>query len=692
MMQINSVNTSLPDTGLSQQDVLAAIEALYGNRPNDARNLQQILNALTSSKIDWSAQVKKLSFDGVSARHLKSTLNQVLALPGELALLQLENGGFILFHWQNRQWHTVNALGEVLAVVPETAGSAITEGVVLKISQQTENLDSSLGSIKSIWSVLRSAWLEVGFSSLFINLGLLLLPLFSMLVYDKVVSNGVFETLWALTIGMAIYLLADIGMRVIRAWSTEQVAEELTRRGDEAIWQRLVSNNELSGGFAKFLSNYRDLSISRDFVSSTYLLSLADLPFMLLYVLAVAIIAWPLAIVSTCLVMIYTLAGAILQKRINRLAKEAEQQNTRKLSYMSEVLGALEVVKTVPKASYFLRQWREFSDNSSSIEGKRRLASSYTNTLAAGMMTFSTVAILVAGVYLIDARLLSVGGLIACSLLSSRAMSLVTSFFMVVGKWQDFQRATKRMESSVQPLADMQLTARQNITGNISTIKLTKQYPERPIALDNVNLNITAGERVSLLGKPGAGKSTLLRCLAGLIKQDSGQLLIDGLALNDISIADRAKWLAWKSQDPALFAGTLEENLLVAGSTADSERFTQALWASGLEDEFKSGRISLGMTIDERGSNLSGGQRQKIALARAFAQPCRILLLDEPTLGLDPESERQLAERLPKILNPEDILIMTTHSAIMLNVVQRVVALDGGKIIADGPRDKLVRT
>lgn len=692
MMQINSENNSLPDTGLSQQDVFAATVALYGNRPNDARNLQQILSALTSNKNDWQAQVKKLSFDGVSGRHLKSTLNQVLALPGELAILQLEHGGFILLHWQNRQWHTVNALGEILAMVPDTAGSAITEGVVLKISQQTENLDSSLGSIKSIWSVLRSAWLEVGFSSLFINLGLLLLPLFSMLVYDKVVSNGVFETLWALTLGMAIYLLADIGMRVIRAWSTEQVAEELTRRGDEAIWQRLVSNNELSGGFAKFLSNYRDLSISRDFVSSTYLLALADLPFMLLYLLAVAIIAWPLAILSTCLVMIYTLAGAILQKRINRLAKEVEQQNTRKLSYMSEVLGALEVVKTVPKASYFLRQWRELSDNSSSIEGKRRLASSYTNTLAAGMMTFSTVAILVAGVYLIDARVLSVGGLIACSLLSSRAMSLVTSFFMVVGKWQDFQRATKRMESSVQLLADQQLTARQNITGNISAIKLTKQYPERPIALDNVNLNITAGERVALLGKPGAGKSTLLRCLAGLIKQDSGQLLIDGLALNDISIADRVKWLAWKSQDPALFAGTLEENLLVAGSAADSERFTQALWASGLEDEFKSGRISLGMTIDERGSNLSGGQRQKIALARAFAQPCRILLLDEPTLGLDPDSERQLAERLPKILNREDILIMTTHSAIMLNVVQRVVALDGGKIIADGPRDKLVRT
>ncbi|MDH3997528.1 MAG: ATP-binding cassette domain-containing protein, partial [Desulfuromonadales bacterium] len=149
------------------------------------------------------------------------------------------------------------------------------------------------------------------------------------------------------------------------------------------------------------------------------------------------------------------------------------------------------------------------------------------------------------------------------------------------------------------------------------------------------------------------------------------------------------KWMAYKAQDPVVFAGTLEQNLRISGCS-DSERLTQAIWASGLENEFSSGRMSLGMQLDEKGNNLSGGQRQKVALARTLAQPSTLLLLDEPTLGLDPEGERTLAERLPKLLDKKSVLIMTTHSPIMLAMAQRIIALDGGRIAADGPRDKLV--
>lgn len=691
MVSNNSTNVELPETGLSQQDVLSATSTLCGENKYGASRLTQTFSALTSQTVNWSKQAEQLARQGFVVHYLQSSLQNILALSGDIALLNLNNGGFILLYWKHRQWHTVNQLGEPIAVVPESAVNAMTEGIVMRIPDVTKNSNRQIDSFRRVWSILRSAWLEVGFSSLFINFGLLLLPLFSMLVYDKVVSNGVFETLWALTLGMAIYLFTDTGMRIVRAWSTEQLAEKLTRQGDESLWQRLVSQSELTGGFAKFLSNYRDLSTSRDFVSSTYLLALADLPFLLLYLLVIGIIAWPMVIVSALLVTVYALAGGLLQLNNNRLAKEAEQLNTQKISYMGEVLSALDVVKTVPKTNYFLRNWRDLSEKTAHAEGRRRLATSHTSTLAAGMMSFSTIAMLVSGVYLIDARALSVGGLIACNLLNSRAMSLVASLYMVIGKWQDFQRATKRMEATIEAVKEHEYTARQNVIGHISIIKLTKQYSERPTALDAVTFNVSPGERIALLGKPGAGKSTLLRCIAGLTKQDNGQILIDGLSLSDITMSDRAKWMAWKPQEPTLFAGTLEENLLVAGSAVDSERFTQAIWASGLEDEIKSGRMSLGMKLDERGSNLSGGQKQKVALARAFAQPCRLLLLDEPTLGLDPESENLLASRLPQILKPEDVLIMTTHSAIMLNVAQRVIALDGGKIIADGPREKLVR-
>lgn len=684
------VTANIPEGGLDREGVLAAVTGLCGQDRASASTLRRSLGRLAARTDNWPAQARHLDRAGLAARHLESSLREILVLPGDLALLRLYGGGFLLLHRQFHRWQTLNVHGEAVADVPDSAGDALAEGVVLRISRNTTNR-GVFNSIQAIWPALRAAWAEVGLASLFVNTGLLLLPLFSMLVYDKVVSNGVFETLWALTLGMLIYLATDAGMRVVRAWATEHIAEDLTRRSDETLWNRLLGQTDVSGGFARFLSHYRDLSIARDFVSSSYLLTLADLPFLLLYLLAIGLIAWPLAIVASLLVLVYTLLGYTLQRRINRLGKEAEQSNTRKLTYMGEILGALDVARTVPGAGMLLRRWRDLSDEAAGIDGRRRLAASHAGTLAAGMLTFSTVAMLVAGAYLIEARALSVGGLIACNLLAARAMSLVTSLFMVVGKWQDFKRAARHMETSLASVTAREYTPRPTVVGSLSLINLQKRYPDRPVALDAVSLSIAPGERIALLGRPGAGKTTLLRCLAGLCKPDAGQVLIDGLALDDVSRTDRARWLAWKSQDPALFAGTLEENLRVADASADGGRLAQALWVSGLDEELKSGRMTLGMQIEERGSNLSGGQRQKVALARAFAQPCRILLLDEPTLGLDPDSERLLAERLPQLLGKDDVLVMTTHSAVMLGVAQRVIALDGGRVIADGPREQLVR-
>jgi ABC-type bacteriocin/lantibiotic exporter with double-glycine peptidase domain len=357
---------------------------------------------------------------------------------------------------------------------------------------------------------------------------------------------------------------------------------------------------------------------------------------------------------------------------------------------MGEALGCLDVVRTSPGSGAFLRSWRELAEQTTNIDTKKRLAIHQMGMLSTAMQTVTTVVILSAGVYLIHAQLLSIGKLIACNILAGRSMAMVASLFAVTGKWQDFKRAATRMAASLETVEERECTPRPNIDGNISVLGIGKHYEGRPAALESVSFSIAPGARIGLLGRPGAGKSTLLQCLGGLCRPDTGHILIDGLDLDDISRFDRVKWMAYKAQDPAVFAGTLEDNLRIAGCT-DANRLTEAIWASGLEAEFKSGRMSLGMRLDERGNNLSGGQRQKVALARVFAQPSQILLLDEPTLGLDPESERLLAERLPNFLDSSSVLIMTTHSPIMLAMVQRIIALDGGKVVADGPREKLVK-
>lgn len=677
------------DDKLDQQALLAAAAVICGANRAAASLLRMVFQRLSKKTNNWSAQARRLSHIGLAARHIAGPLHDALNLPGDFALLQITDNSFKLLHHNEQRWLLIGSDGTPLPDLVDIDSDVYVEAVVFRMPLANTSFDG-ISSLAALWPELRAAWAEVGMASLFINAGQLLLPLFSMLVYDKIANNGLFETLWSLTLGMLIYIAADAGMRFVRSWSTEKISIDLALKSDESLWSKLVSQTDLPpGGFSRFLSNYRDLTLSRDFVSSSYLLALADIPFLLLYLLVIAIIAWPLMLVALLLVLVYAGTGLVMQTKANNLAKEAERQNTGKLTFMGETLGSLDVVRTAPGAGTFLRRWRELTDRSADSDAKRRLSQTQMGMLSSVMQTSTTVVMLVAGVYLINAQLLSIGKLIACNLLANRGMGLVASLFSVLGKWQDFQRAAARMETSLEAVPEKALTPRPETNGHISVIGLGKHYQGRPAALEKVSFGVAPGERIALLGRPGAGKTTLLRCLAGLCSPDAGKILIDGLALDDINRFDRVRWMAYKSQDPVVFAGTLDDNLRVSGCR-DNNRLSAAIWASGLEEEFKSGRMSLGMVLEERGSNLSGGQRQKVALARVLAQQCRILLLDEPTLGLDPESERMLAERLPKLLDSSAVLLMTTHSAIMLDTVQRIVALDGGRVVADGPREKLV--
>jgi len=679
-----------PDKKLDRQALLVASAALCVANRGAESVLRTVFKRLAKNTKNWSKQVRRFDRLGLSVRHMTGKLRDALNLPGDLVLLQITISSFMLLHRHEQRWLLIGSNGAPLPDVVDVESDMYVEAVVLYMPQAKIKSTGGFASLVALWPALRAAWAEVGIASLFINAGQLLLPLFAMLVYDKIAQNGLFETLWALTFGMALYLATDTGMRFVRSWATERIGVDLTLRGDETLWAKLVSQVDLPpGGFSRFISNYRDLTLSRDFVSSSYLLSVADIPFLLLYLFVIAIIAWPLMVVALILVLLYAGVGLLLQLHINNLSKEAERNNTRKLTFMGEILGSLDVVRTAPGSGAFLRRWRELAEHSADFDAKRRLAVTRMGMFSSIMQTSTTVVILVAGVYLIHAQLLSIGKLIACNILANRAMAMVASLFAVTGKWEDFKRAAARMESSLETVVERECTPRPTTTGHISVISLAKQYEGRPAALEAVSFSVVPGERIALLGRPGAGKTTLLRSLAGLCRPDSGQILVDGLALDDIARFDRMSWMAYKPQDPEVFAGTLEDNLRISGCR-ESRRFSEAIWASGLENEFKSGGMSLGMQLSERGSNLSGGQRQKVALARAFAQSSRILLLDEPTLGLDPECERMLAERLPQLLDRSSILLMTTHSAIMLGTVQRIIALDGGRLVADGPREKLV--
>lgn len=674
---------------MNQDEVLARWSALCRSRQIDESSWRKLVHRLTQTGVSWEQYIARLNTSGVPIRYVQGTLSSIVELPGDVALLRDPRGAFLLICRERDTWTVPDTEGQPHEAL-STAQTITLEAALMSWPEGSSTASGVSAYMSAMRAMLGRAWLELGIGSLLINAGQLVLPLFSMLVYDKVIHNGIFETLWGLVLGMVLYLMTDAAMRLVRVLSIERMATALAQQSDEGIWARLIEQKDFSAGFARFIADYRDLASARDFVSSQYLLALVDLPFLILYLLVVGFIAWPLAIVALALIVMYVPLGLWLQHRHTNANKLAEKHLTNKLSYLGDVLSCLDIVRTVPGAGTFLRRWRQSSDQSSRAESQKMISQGQQMTLTMLMPTISTVVMLVVGAYLVDARLLSVGGLIAANLLVGRAMASVSTLLTVIGKAQDFARASQRVDTTLRSLPNTTSAPLPQVEGKLSVVHLVKKYPDRPTAVDDVSLVFHSGERVALLGKPGAGKTTLLRCLTGLASPDAGRVLVDGVALDHIAPHDRQRWLAWKPQDPVFFAGTLEENLRVAGTASGHPRWEGALHTAGLDDEFQSGRMHLGMQIAERGANLSGGQRQKIALARALAQPSRILLLDEPTAGLDAEGERQLAERFTQFLTPEMLLIMTTHSTTLLRLARRVVVIHAGRIVADGDPATLI--
>ncbi|RMF47451.1 MAG: ATP-binding cassette domain-containing protein, partial [Deltaproteobacteria bacterium] len=600
---------SMPEVRLDGSAVGALLQQQAGPQPRN-RRLAAALTRL-AARPDWAAATERLKDRGWNLLWARGPLGQIQSLPGDWLLLRFEHDqSLALMRFVHGRWQAVQADGH-LAEVGESEGAPV-EGVAFSFLPQQE------GRVgwREIMAVFRHAWLEVGLASLFVNAGQLILPVFALLVYDQIALNGLYETLWALVAGILIWLGADAGMRAIRVWAVERFTSDLARRDDEALWQRLIQQADApAGGFSRFLSQYRDLMLARDFVSSSYLLQVADIPFLLLYLLAIAAIAWPMALAVLLLVSLYGAVGLKLQLDQSRISREVEQANSRKLTLVGGLLGAHDLLRTSPENALLRRDWNRRIEESLDGEGRRRRAAQRLLAFAGAMQTLTSVAVLSFGVYLIGGRQLSIGGLIACNLLAGRTMAQVSSLFAVVGRWRDFQRASARVANGfeTQPETVTVVVPCPDVSGRIQVRELGKGYRGRPDAVAGIDLDIAPGERIALLGRPGAGKTTLLRCLAGLCRPDRGEVCFDGIPLAQIGREDRNRWLVFKGQDPVVMAGTLEQNLRLSGCR-DDERLQQALRVAGLDAEIASGRLTMGTLLEERGANLSGGQRQKIAL------------------------------------------------------------------------------
>ncbi len=554
--------------------------------------------------------------------------------------------------------------------------------------------------------VLQAQWLWLLPSGLLVNLGLLVTPLLSMLVYDKVVHNGIFETLWALVIGVLIYTALEFLVRNLRTRQTEILAARIDLDIDTRLMQGLLRPSERSaaqpGMAARMLTLYRDLSQARDFFSASYFLALADLPFVILMFVAVGLIAWPLMLLLLFWTGAYIVIGLWLKGRSMRVSTMQLRSQTRKLALLNDVLSSLDVLRISHAGDYLAKRFADAAQDQVALSRWLRMELMLAQNWSQLVYMLSFVSTLTLGAYLVFGQWVSTGGLIACSMLGGRTLGIAGQALLTLSRWQELQQAFVQLRpyigdmSESAPIKNRPKIRRsaQGVQGLVQIDRVMHRFgTEGREVLRELSLSFAPGERVGLLGRPGSGKSTLLRILAGAIAPTQGQVRVDHLELQSIAIEDRSSWLAFKPQEAPLIAGTLEENILLnlPLDTTETERLQAlkfALYQSTLDDDLARGALSLDYKVEEYGANLSGGQRQKVALARAVAPRPRVLLLDEPTAGLDTESEHRIMQRLEEWLDVS--LIMVSHSARALALTQRLVVLEDGRLLADGPTAQLL--
>ncbi|PUE55270.1 peptidase domain-containing ABC transporter [Limnohabitans parvus] len=582
-----------------------------------------------------------------------------------------------------------------------------------------------LSSLKSwLGFVLRGrlGWLTL--SSFFINLGVFVPSLFGMLVYDKVVHNGVFETLWALAIGVVLYLAIELCLRTLRVRDIERVAMAVDQLIDQRLFAALLQPSARSGAqpgmAARFLTLYRDLASARDFFSSQYLLAMADVPFLVLVLLVIGVIAWPLLMVVLVWVGLYVLVGQWLKDRTLAQTRDVNTEQATKLALLTDTLSSLDTLRTSHAGSRMQQRFGATSLQLARASRKLRLSVVLQTHWQMTVSLLSYISLLVVGAYLIFGQHITVGALIAVSMLSGRTLATVGQVLLALGRWTELRQSMTQLAPYLQAEAGQgdalpaasaasasQTTSAPSgsavietlrrpagtVRGHIATHQLVHRYANGQTALRELNLTIQPGERVGLLGRPGSGKSTLLRILAGAIQPMQGEVRVDHAKLHSIAAHDRVTWLAFKPQEAPLMAGTLESNILLnlpddATPQERMDALAHAVYMSALDVDLVSGALRLDLPIEEYGANLSGGQRQKVALARTLATRPRLLLLDEPTTGLDTETEKTIVERLAALTDVT--LIMVTHSAAALAITERLVVLDHGQLLADGPTAKLL--
>jgi ATP-binding cassette subfamily C protein LapB len=549
------------------------------------------------------------------------------------------------------------------------------------------------------WSTLkefRPLYGKVAAIALFSNLIGLATPLFAMNVYDRVIPNQAEATLWVLALGLAVGLLFDLAFRQLRTYFIDVAGKGADLLLASRLYQQLLNlrmgqNQNSAGAFANQLREYDSL---RDFFTSGTLTTFIDLPFMLLFIFIIFLIGGWLALIPLVAIPLVLVNGIAIVRPIKALMHEVSLETDIKHGHLVETINSLENIKALGSQSASQGKWEALTGATAKSSVKVRFLSSLALNSTQFLQQFMYVGMIVAGIYLIWAGSLTTGALVACTMLLSRGMQPLSQLASLIVRYEQSHTAlnnlTKLMHSDVERKDGQPFVHVGNLKGKIEFEDVSFAYPGTPVdSVKGYSFTIEPGERVGIVGRAGSGKSTIARLLLGLYQPTNGRILLDDLEIRQIDPAEVRKNVCYFPQNLYLFRGTLRENLLLAKPDATFDQLIQAVEISGAYRLLRRHPKGFDLPVGERGENLSGGQRQAVGLARALMHDGNLVVLDDPTSELDAQSEQWVIERLDKWLKHRTLLLIT-HRPAMLELVDRLIVVDDGKIIADGPKKKVL--
>lgn len=541
----------------------------------------------------------------------------------------------------------------------------------------------------------RSIYMKVALAAALINVFALLTSIFTMVVYDRVLPNNATSSLIALSIGLAIVVIFDFVLKTVRAYFVDIAGARIDREVGENVFARLLAIrlDQKKGSTGALAGVVRELETLRDFFASATLTAMVDVPFILITLSVIAIIGGPLVFVPLIMIPIVILVGVLTQPAMDRLAAKSMSEGLLKQTVLVETIGGLETVKTAGAAPILSRRWVDAIEHHNDTNLRQRLVANLGMTVAGSAQTLSYAGVVIAGVGMIAANELTMGGLIACSILSGRSVAPLGQIAGLLSRLSATRTAYRQLNGLMEtppegPAGEPLVLTRTE--GRIEFRNVHFRYPgAQEKTLEGISFTLNPGEHVALLGRVGSGKSTIAKLILGLYEPEEGVVLLDGTDIRQLDPIDLRRKIASSMQESLLLSGSVRENIVLGREGIDDEEMLRAAELSGTHGFM--GQIANGYDrrLADRGEGLSGGQRQSIAIARALAGSPSVVVFDEPSSAMDQQSEAMLLDRLEKELAARTFLVIT-HRTPFLRLVSRVIILDRGRIAADGPRDQIL--